>query len=73
MMTRVVQNVKTEQVLVLTKGADSAILRRSVPRETGNLRDQGCIEKMNEEELTLVNDIEEFAAQGFRTLMFATK
>jgi len=32
-MTRIVQNVATEQVLVLTKGADSAILSRCIPRK----------------------------------------
>ena len=33
MMTRVVQNVKTEQVFVMCKGADSAILSRCIPRK----------------------------------------
>ena len=32
MMTRVVQNVKTGKVLSMTKGADSAILSRTIPR-----------------------------------------
>ena len=38
MMTRIVQNVKTDQVLVLSKGADSAILSRCIPREVLRMR-----------------------------------
>ena len=33
MMTRIVQNVKTGQVYVMSKGADSAILSRCIPRK----------------------------------------
>ena len=74
MMSRVVQNVKTGQVLVLTKGADSAILSRTIARNyASNVRNQGCLERFNSEERAIVNDIEDFAAQGFRTLMFAMK
>ena len=32
MMTRIVQNVETGKVLVLAKGADSAIFEKSIPR-----------------------------------------
>jgi len=34
MMTRIVENVATGQVLVLSKGADSAILSRCIPRQS---------------------------------------
>ena len=33
MMSRVVQNVATDRVIVLAKGADSAILSRCIPRQ----------------------------------------
>ena len=61
MMTRVVQNVKTGKVIAMTKGADSAIISKSVPRQ----------HRFNCEELEIVEEVENFAAQGFRTLMFA--
>ena len=32
MMTRIVQNVETGKVMVISKGADSAILSRCIPR-----------------------------------------
>lgn len=75
MMTRVVQNVKTGQVLAMTKGADSAILSRTVPRKLnimrGNVKHQGQLAEFNTEERSIVEEIENFASQGFRTLMFA--
>lgn len=42
MMTRIVENVKTGRVICLTKGADSAILERCVPR---NLAPQGSLDQ----------------------------
>ena len=79
MMTRVVQNVETGRVLSLTKGADSAILSRCVPRclpsEPGQNRiaDQGKTTLFNCEEKAIADVIEDFAAQGFRTLTFGMK
>lgn len=76
-MTRIVQNETTGQVLAIAKGADSAILSRCIPRKLASLeksvRFQGHLESFNEEEKAIVDDIEEFAAQGFRTLTFAMK
>ena len=80
MMTRVVQNTNTGQLLVISKGADQAILSRCIPRlaliKSANIRqrrDQGVLENLDQEELDVVNKIEMFAAQGFRTLTFAMK
>ena len=80
MMTRIVQNVKTEQVFVMCKGADSAILSRCIPRKclqeklgVRSVKDQGMFEMLDSEEQAIVDRIEEFASQGFRTLTFALK
>ena len=79
-MTRIVQNVATEQVLVLTKGADSAILSRCIPRKLlqerqgiRSVKDQGRFERFDKEEKAIEDRIEEFASQGYRTLTFALK
>ena len=37
------------------------------------MKDQGKIEEFNQEERSIVHEVEEFAAQGFRTLAFAMK
>ena len=74
MMTRIVQNIQTGKVLSLTKGADSAIISRCIPRKLmASVKNQGKIEEFNEEEKSIVHEVEEFAAQGFRTLAFAMK
>ena len=80
MMTRIVENVATGQVLSLTKGADSAILERCIGRSltsqtslSRSVRDQGKEEAFNSEERTIVEQIEDFAAKGFRTLTFGMK
>ena len=79
-MTRIVQNVETGQVLVLSKGADSAILSRCIPRKllqesrgVKNLKDQGQFKFFDSEEKAIVDKIEVFASQGYRTLTFALK
>ena len=56
MMTRVVKNVETGEVLVITKGADSAI-----------------IPICSNPDQNIINEIENFSLEGFRTLAFATK
>ena len=50
MMTRIVQNVKTGQVYVMSKGADSAILSKCIPRKSlmqrlgvRSVKDQGMM------------------------------
>ena len=81
MMTRVVQNSKTGNVMVISKGADSAILSKCIPRqvlarrdEVRSVRDQGMANNdLDEEERDILNQIEQFAAEGFRTLTFAYK
>ena len=62
MMTRIVQNVETGRILSLTKGADSAILSRCIPRclvslrqKTRKVRDQGREDLFNAEESSIVN------------------
>ena len=39
MMSRIVQNSKTGKVMVISKGADSAILSRCIPRQVLDRRD----------------------------------
>ena len=77
MMTRVVQHVETGKVFALSKGADSSILSRTVPRtlqhEYKLSQQQGRVEWFSSEEAKIVEEIEEFAAKGFRTLMFGMK
>ena len=78
MMTRIVQNEETGKVLAISKGADSAIISKCVPRRLYNTgchsaRDQGRTEKFDEEEKAVMDKIEVFAAQGYRTLTFAMK
>ena len=76
MMTRIVQNIDTGRILALSKGADSAILSRCVPRSLkgiNEIRNQGKHEAFNQEEKAIVDDIEDFAALGFRTLTFGMK
>ena len=88
-MTRIVQNVKTGQVYVMSKGADSAILSRCIPRKSlmqklavRSVKDQGMMipdpsspdeDLLDQEEKTILQHIEEFASKGFRTLTFALK
>lgn len=77
MMSRVVQNIETGRVLALVKGADSAILSRCVPSNLAHLpnplQNQGKLESFNNEEKCIVDEIERFAAKGFRTLTFGMK
>lgn len=80
MMTRVVQNVQTGKIIAISKGADQAILSRCIPegclRQNNGVRkakDQGLTNLFNQEETSVVERIEEFAAKGFRTLTFAMK
>ena len=77
MMSRVVQNVETGRVLALVKGADSAILSRCVPNDLRNLpeplKHQGKQVAFNNEEKSIVEEIESSAAKGFRTLTFGMK
>lgn len=67
MMTRIVQNEETGKVLVISKGADSAIIGRCIPRKlfsSGNYsaRDQGKVEQFDDEERSIMDKIEMFAA-----------
>lgn len=39
----------------------------------GSVRNQGRVEDFNAEENSIVQEIDNFAGQGFRTLMFASK
>ena len=39
MMTRVVQNSETGKVMVISKGADSAILSKCIPRQVLDARE----------------------------------
>ena len=63
MMTRVVQNSKTGKVMVISKGADSAILSRCIPRKVlderdglRSARDQGMANsELDEEEKDILN------------------
>ena len=68
----------------MSKGADSAILSRCIPRKClqqklgiRSVKDQGISDLssdvLDQEEKTILQRIEEFASQGFRTLTFALK
>ena len=72
--------MESGRIMSLTKGADSAILSRSIPRSLASLRsrnrllrDQGKEDEFNAEEREIVDQIEDFAAKGFRTLTFGMK
>ena len=77
MMSRVVQNVETGRVLALVKGADSAILSRCVPVDLRHMPEplslQGNQLAFNNEERSIVEEIESSASKGFRTLTFGMK
>ena len=45
MMTRVVQNTATGKVMVISKGADSAILSRCIPRKLTNKNDPEALNR----------------------------
>ena len=45
MMTRVVQNTATGKVMVISKGADSAILSRCIPRNLTNNNDPEALNR----------------------------
>jgi magnesium-transporting ATPase (P-type) len=69
MMTRVVQNTETGKVMAISKGADSAILSRCVPRKlikanhgARSVKDQGKLDDFDAEEHDIVEKIELFAA-----------
>ena len=63
MMTRIVQNSRTGKVMVICKGADSAILSKCIPRQVldrrdglRNARDQGMANNdLDEEEKDILN------------------
>ena len=93
MMTRIVQRVHPEtevpteqynQVYVFSKGADTSILARSIPKHlaealrTGDGQysyrsQQGNVDNFSEEEQSVVDHIETYAAKGYRTLAFGYK
>lgn len=93
MMTRIVQRVNPEtqipdekykEVMVFSKGADTSILARSIPKHLADVvRDgdgqysyrnqQGNVENFSEEEQAVVEHIETYAAKGYRTLAFGCK
>ena len=92
-MTRIVQRVHPEtevpteqynQVYVFSKGADTSILARSIPKHlaealrTGDGQysyrsQQGNVDNFSEEEQSVVDHIETYAAKGYRTLAFGYK
>jgi magnesium-transporting ATPase (P-type) len=85
MMTRVVQNIETNEVTVLCKGADSSIFKRCLPfavyleLQRGNYGEDSSKVRESYEahfskpEKNLVKSIDEFAKHGYRTLAFATR
>lgn len=61
MMTRVVRNKETGQIIAFTKGADSSIFPKSVTKLP------------SEAETSVVNSVDKFANKGLRTLVFAKR
>lgn len=85
MMTRIVQNMETNEVTIMCKGADSSIFKRCLPfpifseLQKGNYGEDSeqviSMYKKNfsQEEMNLVHSVDEFAMHGYRTLAFATR